>query len=87
MLDAQMVMTMRMMGMAGLWSVTPAEQSRMVSEKTEAFTDAAAASARAMARGGSPADIAAAALKPVRRKARSNAKRLAKRGPNTRAKH
>jgi len=39
--EAQAVVAMRMMGMAGVWSVTPAEDARMMSEKVQALTRAA----------------------------------------------
>ncbi|MCA1775042.1 MAG: antifreeze protein [Paracoccaceae bacterium] len=81
MAEAQAVITMRLMGMAGHWSVTPAEDARMVSEKVHAMTKAATDSALVAMRGGSPETIAAAAIKPIRQKTRANARRLGKRGP------
>ena len=78
--EAQAVIAMRMMGMAGLWSVTPSENDRMVSEKVQALTRAMTDSARVAQRGGSTDQITAAAIKPIRNKTRANAKRLGKRG-------
>lgn len=80
MAEAQAVITMRMMGMAGVWSVTPAEDGRMISEKVYAMTKATTDSAKVAMRGGTADQIAAAAIKPIRRKTRANAKRLGKRG-------
>jgi hypothetical protein len=71
---------MRMMGMAGVWSVTPAEDARMMSEKVQALTRAASDSTRVAMAGGSLDKIAAAAIKPIRQKTRANARRLGKRG-------
>lgn len=80
MAEAQAVIAMRMMGMAGVWSVTPAEDARMISEKVYAMTKATTDSAKVAMTGGTMDEIAAAAIKPIRRKTRANAKRLGKRG-------
>jgi hypothetical protein len=81
MAEAQSVIAMRTMGMAGLWNVSPGENARMVAEKGHAMRDAGFAATRAILLGKGPAAVAEAALKPIRRKTRSNAKRLARRGP------
>ncbi len=78
--EAQMVIAMRMAGMAGLWPVTPYENTRMVSEKAYAITKAMGNAAQASLRGAAPETVMAAAIKPVRQKTRSNARRLTKRG-------
>jgi hypothetical protein len=80
MAEAQSVIAMRTMGMAGLWNVTKGEDSRMVAEKGAAMREAGMAAAGAMMRGSSPARIALAALEPVKRRTGANARRLAKRG-------
>lgn len=80
-MEAQMVIGMRMMGMAGLWRVLPSENARMSSEKVSAMGEAALATGHAIMTGASPAKIAEAALKPVARATKSNVKRLARRGP------
>lgn len=80
MAEAQAVIAMRMMGMAGVWSVTRSEDTRMVSEKAQAMTQAATNATRAVMAGRAPDQIAAAAIKPFRQKTRANAKRLGKRG-------
>lgn len=79
--EAQMVIAMRVMGMGGLWSVTPSETTRMVSEKAAAFTTAAMQGALATARGESPGKVASKMVRPIRAKTRANSRRLAKRGP------
>jgi hypothetical protein len=81
--EAQTVIALRTLGMAGLWNTGKAENERMVSEKTEAFTQSAVASGRAMARGASPNQIARAGMKPLARKTKSNVARLTKAGPKS----
>ncbi|MEL6570667.1 MAG: antifreeze protein [Pseudomonadota bacterium] len=78
--EAQAVIAMRLMGMAGVWSVTPAEDGRMISEKVYAITKATTDAAKVAATGGTADQITAAAIKPIRRKTRANARRLGKRG-------
>lgn len=79
--EAQAVIAMRMLGLAGMWRVGPAENLRMVTEKVAAVQAGAGAAARAAMAGGNPAEVASAALKPVRRRTAANARRLARRGP------
>jgi hypothetical protein len=81
--EAQMVIGMRMLGMAGMWRVAPSESSRMVSEKLAATQESAVAATRAALLGKPPAVIADHALKPIRRRTSANAKRLTRRGPGT----
>jgi hypothetical protein len=81
--EAQMVIGMRLMGMAGMWRVAPSENARMVSEKLAAAQEASRAATRAAMQGKSAAIIADHALKPIRRRTSANAKRLARRGPGT----
>jgi hypothetical protein len=78
--QANMVIAMRVWGMAGAWNVTRGENKRMVDEKGTAMLAAGMAAAGAMAQGKGPVDVALAALQPVARKTRANAARLAKRG-------
>ena len=80
MVEAQSVIAMRTMGMAGLWPVTRAESNRMVTEKLEALARAGTAASRAALSGASHDQVLAAAIKPVRQKTRANARRLQKRG-------
>ena len=79
--EAQMVIGMRMMGMMGVWRVLPSENARMSSEKVAAVGEAAMATSQAVLSGKSPAFVAEAALKPIRRRTSANVKRLARRGP------
>ncbi|WP_227272427.1 antifreeze protein [Roseobacter weihaiensis] len=79
-IEAQAVMTMRVMGMSGLWSVTPGESRRMLSEKAHAVTKSATNATRASLRGDPPDKVLASAIKPFRQKTRANARRLGKRG-------
>ncbi len=79
--EVQMVVSMRVLGMAGLWSVAPSENKRMVTEKMDAFTKAAAAVGAATMRGARPDQVVMAAVTPLRAKTKSNTKRLARRGP------
>jgi hypothetical protein len=81
--EAQTVIAMRMLGMGGLWSVSPSEKTRMVTEKAAAFSAAAMQGALAAAQGKRPDEIAQTMLRPIRRKTRSNSRRLARRGPKT----
>ncbi|MFN4158282.1 MAG: antifreeze protein [Gemmobacter sp.] len=81
--QAQMVIAMRMMGLAGMWRVQPSENARMSSEKMTAAQDSGQAMVRAAMKGHSPARIAEAGLRPVARTTRANARRLAARGPGS----
>jgi hypothetical protein len=81
MAEAQMVIAMRLWGMAGLWNTAPGEVSRMVREKQSAGIASAMAAGRAVSAGKNAGDIAMAAMKPVRARTRSNVSRLARRGP------
>ncbi|QIE42938.1 antifreeze protein [Rhodobacteraceae bacterium SC52] len=79
--EAQMVVTLRVLGQLGLWSVTAGENERMVSEKPEAFLKSANAVISAVHAGKRPDQVLSAAVTPLGRKTRSNMHRLAKRGP------
>ncbi|MEM9349389.1 MAG: antifreeze protein [Pseudomonadota bacterium] len=78
--ETQMVVAYRVLGMVGIWSVTEAEKRRMIEEKTPAFVESATAASIAILRARNPADIMEAAMQPIERKAKSNRRRLAKRG-------
>lgn len=79
--EASMVVSMRMMGMAGLWATSPSETLRMVTEKPAALGQSMIAGATAAGAGKRPDQIASAALRPLTRKTRANRRRLAKAGP------
>jgi hypothetical protein len=79
--EAQNVIAYRMLGMAGLWSVAPNETHRMVGEKAPALIASSAAAAQAMLAGKRPDQILDAAVKPLGRRTRANARRLSRRRP------
>ncbi|MFN7223862.1 MAG: antifreeze protein [Paracoccaceae bacterium] len=79
--QAQSVIAMRMMGMVGAWSVSPGENTRMVSEKLRTGMKSGVAAHRSALSGGSATDIAEAALAPVKRATAANARRLGRSGP------
>ncbi|KHQ55033.1 hypothetical protein [Mameliella alba] len=79
--EAQTVVAMRVLGMAGLWSVTPSETARMMREKVVNFPLAMEQATRAAWKGEDPLG---AALAPLHRQTRANALRLARRGPKWR---
>ncbi len=74
--ESQVVIGLRLAGMAGFWPMGQAETKRMVTEKMQASLDSGHAALRAGMSGASPAQVAMAAMAPVRSKTRSNAKRL-----------
>ena len=81
MIETQSVMAMRILGMAGFWNVTKAENGRMFDEKAPALTQSALSALYASLRGERPDQIMLKAIKPLRAKTRSNSRRLTKRGP------
>ena len=74
--EAQVVIALRMMGMTGLLRGRPGENRRMVAEKSAAAAKSASAATRAAMGGAGPVAVAMAAVKPVRARTRSNARRL-----------
>lgn len=78
--EAQAVISMRLLGMAGVWSVPKSEDARMVSEKVHAMTKAMTDASKAAMEGKAPDEVIAASIKPLRKATRANSKRLAKRG-------
>lgn len=78
MAEAQMVISFRLLGMAGGWPVLPSESARMVQEKGPVFVQAAGAATAAAMKGKRPDQIAEAALRPIGVKTRANARRLSK---------
>ncbi|GHF40961.1 antifreeze protein [Seohaeicola zhoushanensis] len=81
MAETQAVIGFRLLGMAGVWSVTATENRRMIEEKLPAFTESLVAATLAGSRGGSPAQVLHASIKPLRKRTRQNSRRLARRGP------
>ena len=76
MAESQLVIGLRLAGLAGLWPMGQAETGRMLAEKIAAGQQAGAAALRAGLAGGSLPEIALAAMKPVGRRTRANALRL-----------
>ncbi len=64
--------------MLGLWAVAPGENNRMVAEKAPAFAEAAIIASQAAMAGRRPDEIMGVWVKSLRRKTRSNARRLRK---------
>lgn len=88
--EAQAVVGMRLLGMAGAWPVARNENRKMLAEKPPAFSRAATAAAGKAVSGGWPDEVILAAVRPLTRTARANRKRLAakalSRGKKTRGK-
>lgn len=74
--EAQTVIALRMMGMAGLWTLSDGETTRMFTEKHQAFAQSALDGTRAAMRGAPPEAVLAAVVRPLGRKTSANAKRL-----------
>ncbi|MCL3881089.1 antifreeze protein [Marivita sp. GX14005] len=77
-LNAQTVITLRLLGMSGAIPARRGENARMVSEKQKALIDAWGAGAKAALSGRPAHDIVAASIKPLSRKVRANRRRLLK---------
>lgn len=78
--EAQVVVAYRVMGQMGMWSNTPDEVHRMLSEKPTAFLKSASAAMRAAQGGQRPDQVLSAAVMPLGRTTRSNMRRLARGG-------
>jgi hypothetical protein len=78
-MQAQTVIGLRMMGMAGLRPARADETARMVAEKQSAFAQSGIAAAGAMMAGKSMAQIYGMALTPIGRTTRANSRRLSRR--------
>ena len=76
--EAQMVIGIRLAGMAGLWPMPAKESARMVTEKLAASQDSLQAMMMAGLRGANPAQVASAAIAPYRQRTQANARRLTK---------
>ncbi|QFT58780.1 hypothetical protein FIU94_08075 [Sulfitobacter sp. THAF37] len=77
-LEAQTVMTLRLMAIGGLIPQKSGENDRMVAEKLPALTKSGIAAGKAMMKGQRPDQVMSAALTPLRRRVRANRKRLMK---------
>ena len=76
--EAQTVVGMRMLGMAGLWPVAPSETSRMVTEKQFAMMDAINVTTNAALTGGLPETVLKDIIRQTRKRTSANMKRLSK---------
>ena len=81
--EAQMVVAMRLWGMAGVWNVTSDEPVRMVQEKAEAAVHSLLVAGQALMGGQGAGQVAMAALAPVRDRTRDNVQRLGTQGLRT----
>ncbi|MEX2518824.1 MAG: antifreeze protein [Paracoccaceae bacterium] len=79
--ESQMVIAMRMMGMAGMWSVAATENEVMAAEKPTAFVKAAISAGEAATAGKRSDEVLNAWTRSMRRETGANMRRLAKRGP------
>ena len=78
MMESHIVISLRLMGMAGVLPVAAGENRRMVDEKTSAMQEAGIAASRAFLTGAAMPAIAMAAMTPMRRRTRANVRRLMK---------
>lgn len=81
MIEAQTVITLRLLGMSGWWGRGKDEDRRMVAEKQAAFAKAGIAMWGAAMKGGSPETVAGAGIRPLRRTTKGNVARLTRKGP------
>ena len=81
--EAQMVIAMRLLGGLGVWNVDRLENVRMVAEKAGAVMEAGHAASSSVWKGHGPGVASLAVLKPIRKRTRSNVRRLHRRGPKT----
>lgn len=76
--EAQMVISLRVLGMWGVLPASRRENHTMAAEKAPAFARAAIAAGRAAALGKSPDEVLQAAIRPIRRRTSANVRRLTK---------
>lgn len=76
--EANTVISLRVLGIAGILPAHHTENKRMAAEKAPAFAEAMVAGARAAMQGQSPERVALATMRPLRRRTRANVKRLSK---------
>lgn len=79
--ESQAVITMRTLGIVGLWDTGQGETTRMVAEKPVTLTLAWMAGMRAAMNGATPDKVVTATLRPIGRKTRLNHRRLSRGGP------
>lgn len=79
--DTLWVLTIRVLGLSGVWPLPDGESQTMFGEKIPAFTEAALSGTFAMMSGGSPDRVFRETLEPISSKASANRQRLVGRGP------
>ncbi len=75
--DVPLIITMRLMGLSGVWSVPDNEHHDMVHEKAPAFTESFISGTLAVWSGHGPDRVMQAAIEPISRITRDNRARLA----------
>ena len=77
-MEAQLVVVLRLLRMFGALPSIPGENVRMYTEKQAAFTEAGMAATRAALSGKPPMHVYRAALRPVGRQTSANSRRLSR---------
>jgi len=77
--EAQMVVGLRLWGMAGAWALPPGEALRMVSEKGPAWTEAWTRMGEAAMTGVGPVGVLSRGTSSLARPVRANRRRLTRR--------
>ena len=78
--EAQNVVALRVMGLAGIWNTPFDESWRMMAEKPKTFLVSGSEGAAALLSGKSPDKVVSATLEPLQQAARDNRVRLSERG-------
>lgn len=79
--DVPMIISMRLMGLSGAWSVSDSEHQDMLHEKAPIFVEAFLSGVLAAWSGHGPDRVMQATIEPISRKTRDNRARLANGGP------
>jgi hypothetical protein len=74
--EAQVVLSLRLLGLSGFWTLAPGENNRMLQEKQTSYTKAAMDAFVALWSGARPDQVYSAALEPIGKTITANAKRL-----------
>lgn len=78
--EAQNVVALRVMGLAGIWNTPFDESWRMMAEKPKTFLMSGSEGTAALLAGKSPDKVVNATLEPLQQAARDNRVRLSERG-------
>lgn len=81
-MEANAIITMRMMGFMGFWRMRDTEALRMITEKPPAFFEGWMRGMSAAMSGESAEKVATEAIKPLRKTTRANHLRLVRSGPS-----